>query len=203
MKADDGSKLCIDRQIVVDNDGPWGTRECEYCDNGLSYQLGDGTVHLAAGMHDITIVYHEGEGDELFEVKWTPTPGATLVVMTSDMLSNSVGCLMFVQDVILSCTSPRHCSGAGSTDSIGAAAAGSACAAAASSPDSSCSSLSVSLCLSLSVSLSPAAAAPSPDSGCSPRESTLCSGGDCVPSACGTTTCHVHRQSERDKNRRV
>lgn len=96
MKADDGSKLYIDRQIVVDNDGPWGTWECEFCDNGHSYQIGDGTVHLAVGMHDITIVYYEGVGDELFEVKWTPTPGATLVVMTTDDCAGQLSRLFMI-----------------------------------------------------------------------------------------------------------
>ena len=91
MSADDGSKLFIDRQLVVDNDEPWGGWVCAPCD-GIYYQLGDGAVHLAAGLHEITIVFREDGGGENLEVKWTPTPGAELVTMASDALSNSVGC---------------------------------------------------------------------------------------------------------------
>ena len=56
------------------------------------FRLGDGTAHLAAGLHEIAIVFFEAGGGENLEVKWTPTPGAELVVMASDTLSNSVGC---------------------------------------------------------------------------------------------------------------
>jgi hypothetical protein len=93
MTADDGSRLYIDRLLVVDNDEAWsaGNWECSPC-HGVYYNLGAGTTHLAAGVHEITIVYYEFNGGENLEVKWTPTPGAELAVMGSDALSNSIGC---------------------------------------------------------------------------------------------------------------
>ena len=78
--SDDGSVLYIDTVRVVDNDGDHGVRDMA------------GTIDLTEGMHAITVTFFENGGGQELTVKWSPTSGAELVVLSNDVLSNSVGC---------------------------------------------------------------------------------------------------------------
>jgi len=62
--SDDGSKLTIDGQLVIDNDGMHGTEEKH------------ATVHLNKGYHPITIDYIQGSGGRYLSFEWKPS-GAT------------------------------------------------------------------------------------------------------------------------------
>ncbi len=62
--SDDGSRLYIDGQAVVDHDGPHGP------------EPKDGTVELSAGEHELRIVHYEAGGGEHLELQWRP-PGAS------------------------------------------------------------------------------------------------------------------------------
>ena len=72
--SDDGSRLLIDGQLVVDNDGQHGARDAA------------GNIGLAAGWHRIQVDYFERWGDESLAVSWRlpggermPIPDASLV----------------------------------------------------------------------------------------------------------------------------
>jgi hypothetical protein len=56
--SDDGSRLYVGDQLVVDNDGLHGAAEQS------------GHVALSAGAHPITVTYFERTGDERLEVHW-------------------------------------------------------------------------------------------------------------------------------------
>jgi alpha-L-fucosidase len=56
--SDDGSRLWIDRQLIVDNDGLHGMREVS------------GVVALEKGFHEIWIRYFESVGGDNLEVHW-------------------------------------------------------------------------------------------------------------------------------------
>jgi predicted alpha-1,2-mannosidase len=55
-RSDDGSRLYVDSEPVVNNDGPHGA------------QSASGLIALAAGYHDIRVLYFEGGVDETLEV---------------------------------------------------------------------------------------------------------------------------------------
>ena len=59
--SDDGSKLYLDGQLVVDNDGLHGLREQE------------NTVNLTQGLHPIKVTYFERLGSEKLNVYWKNT----------------------------------------------------------------------------------------------------------------------------------
>ena len=73
--SDDGSKLYIDGQEVVDNDGLHGLRERE------------GTVTLTQGLHPIKVSYFERTGHEKLNVYWKNTAHG---VTTSQRIPNEV-----------------------------------------------------------------------------------------------------------------
>jgi len=56
--SDDGSRLYIGKQLVVDNDGTHGVREAQ------------GMIRLAAGKHPITVTYFEQGGDKALTVHY-------------------------------------------------------------------------------------------------------------------------------------
>lgn len=56
IKSDDGSKLFVHGQLVVDNDG------------NHAEQLRTGWVDLAKGLHPIRVEFYEDEGDEVLEL---------------------------------------------------------------------------------------------------------------------------------------
>jgi cytochrome c len=62
--SDDGSKVTIDGQLIIDNDGMHGTEEKH------------ATVHLLKGYHPITIDYSQGKGGRFLSFEWKPQ-GAT------------------------------------------------------------------------------------------------------------------------------
>jgi len=71
--SDDGSRLLIDGQQAVDNDGAHGP------------QQRSGTVTLTAGMHAIVVDFFEIAGGELLTVSWAG-PGVTSGPIPSDAL---------------------------------------------------------------------------------------------------------------------
>ncbi len=73
--SDDGSRLSIDRAVVVRNDGPHGMTE------------ESGQVALTAGRHAITVTYFEITGDDALEVRWEG-PGVEKAPISSSHLSH-------------------------------------------------------------------------------------------------------------------
>jgi hypothetical protein len=67
LDSDDGSRLYIGDELVVDNDGLHGAG------TGV-----EGQVALSRGVHAITIEHFEREGDQSLVVNWQP-PGRSLV----------------------------------------------------------------------------------------------------------------------------
>lgn len=63
LGSDDGARLFIDGQLVVDNDGLH------------SFQERSATVQLAAGPHDVTVLYFEAGGTAAVDLDWTPPGG--------------------------------------------------------------------------------------------------------------------------------
>ncbi len=61
--SDDGSRLYVGDQLVVDNDGLHGALER------------DGVIALSAGLHAIVVTYFEKTGGDALEVSWTPPGG--------------------------------------------------------------------------------------------------------------------------------
>lgn len=61
--SDDGSRLIVNEQLVVDNGGLHAT------------QTRRGEVHLEPGLHAIRVDYFDGGGEAVLDVKWQP-PGA-------------------------------------------------------------------------------------------------------------------------------
>jgi azurin len=74
--SDDGSRLYIDGQQVVDNDGTHGVVERS------------GTVSLAAGRHQIVVTYFDNGGRDRLEVSWQG-PGFAREVIPADQLTVS------------------------------------------------------------------------------------------------------------------
>ncbi|MEM6641212.1 MAG: PA14 domain-containing protein, partial [Pseudomonadota bacterium] len=62
-RSDDGSKLIIDGQVIVDNDGLHGAR------------TRSGTVTLSPGQHDLRIEFFEKFGGQVLEVEYQPAGG--------------------------------------------------------------------------------------------------------------------------------
>jgi len=58
--SDDGSKVTIDGQLILDNDGMHGTEEKHT------------TVHLNKGYHPITIEFIQGSGGRYLSLEWKP-----------------------------------------------------------------------------------------------------------------------------------
>lgn len=58
LNSDDGSRLYLNDELVIDNDGIHGESEAK------------GSIHLEEGMHDIRIEYFEGNYDELLELTY-------------------------------------------------------------------------------------------------------------------------------------
>lgn len=71
--SDDGSRLMVDGDIVVDNDGVHGAAEQQ------------GSVALGAGLHAIRVEYFEKLGDTTLAVDWAP-PGAARAAIPPERL---------------------------------------------------------------------------------------------------------------------
>ncbi|HEX5112020.1 MAG TPA: family 16 glycoside hydrolase [Saprospiraceae bacterium] len=63
--SDDGSKVTIDGQLIIDNDGMHGTEEKH------------ATVHLQKGYHPITIDFIQGKGGRFLSLEWKPAGANT------------------------------------------------------------------------------------------------------------------------------
>ncbi len=61
--SDDGSRLYVDRRLVVNNDGDHGPRERS------------GTIELGAGQHELDVTYYDQGGRHHFEVRWKKPDG--------------------------------------------------------------------------------------------------------------------------------
>ncbi|HEX5541333.1 MAG TPA: PA14 domain-containing protein, partial [Micromonospora sp.] len=68
LTSDDGSRLFIGDELVIDHDGLHGA------------EPKDGTVHLTAGYHSLFIEHFENAGDEQITLAWR-TPGARNFVL--------------------------------------------------------------------------------------------------------------------------
>ena len=74
LNSDDGSRLYIGGQLVVDNDGVHAVTEAE------------GSIALAAGLHALTIVYFEKSGDQELAASWTPPGQNKQTITESDLV---------------------------------------------------------------------------------------------------------------------
>ncbi|WP_260189683.1 family 16 glycoside hydrolase [Actinophytocola gossypii] len=75
LTSDDGSRLYIDDQLVIDHDGLHGE------------EPKDGTVTLTAGYHSLRVEYFEAGGEQVLRLGWRP-PGATdFAVVPNSVLS--------------------------------------------------------------------------------------------------------------------
>ncbi|UYZ62960.1 PA14 domain-containing protein [Hymenobacter weizhouensis] len=76
--SDDGSRLLIGDQVVVQNDGPHGPQERS------------GTIGLKAGRHPITVLYFEGTGGETLSLSYAG-PGISKTSVPASSLSRTEG----------------------------------------------------------------------------------------------------------------
>jgi hypothetical protein len=75
LTSDDGSKLYIDDQLVVDHDGLHGETSK------------DGTVSLTAGYHSLRVEYFERGGEQVLRLGWQPPGAADFAVVPNSVLS--------------------------------------------------------------------------------------------------------------------
>ena len=59
VKSDDGARVILDNQLVVDNDGPHSIDEWK-----------EGTIELQVGWHPVTVDYYEGTGGQFVHLKY-------------------------------------------------------------------------------------------------------------------------------------
>ncbi len=78
-RSDDGNKLWIDGQVVVDNDYWQGFTERT------------GSIQLEAGPHTIAFGFYEGGGGAGFDVRWDPSGGSNWAAIPTDKLRYVVG----------------------------------------------------------------------------------------------------------------
>jgi hypothetical protein len=69
--SDDGSRLYIGNQLVVDNDGPHGMQERS------------GKILLQKGLHAITVDYYDSTGDQQLVVSWSSATQPKQVIPAS------------------------------------------------------------------------------------------------------------------------
>jgi|GEM_PF-3545693 len=74
LDSDDGSKLYIDGELVVDNDGSHASI------------LKSGYIGLKAGLHELEVIYFQGVGGKTLDVSWRQYDGGALATISSDML---------------------------------------------------------------------------------------------------------------------
>jgi len=79
--SDDGSRIVIDGQVVVDNDGIHGRR------------ARNGKINLSAGAHDFEVQFFNGGGGAELSVAWQPpgSSGRRGVPIPSDLLTTRTG----------------------------------------------------------------------------------------------------------------
>ncbi|WP_198439687.1 alkaline phosphatase family protein [Pareuzebyella sediminis] len=76
-RSDDGSKLIINEQVVVDNDGDHGVQE-----NG-------GTIELKAGEHDLEVLWFNGGGDGWLDI-FIEADGLPKQILPTTMLTTKM-----------------------------------------------------------------------------------------------------------------
>ncbi|HEX6352656.1 family 16 glycoside hydrolase [Actinophytocola sp.] len=79
LTSDDGSRLYIDDQVVVDHDGLHGETSK------------DGTVTLTAGYHSLRTEFFEAGGEQVLRLAWQPPGAADFAVVPNSVLSTDAG----------------------------------------------------------------------------------------------------------------
>lgn len=89
MWSDDGSKLYIDDELVVDNDGNHGT---EYKEKN---------VGLMKGMHKFLIEYYQGVGGSFLSFNWKPKSAEAWAVVPSSVISHDADSHSTIKGLVL------------------------------------------------------------------------------------------------------
>lgn len=77
ITSDDGSRLWIDEQVVIDHDGPHAAEPKQ------------GSVELGAGEHTILIRHFQGSGGGALKLEWKPSGAPAFSAIPADALSHS------------------------------------------------------------------------------------------------------------------
>ncbi|GAB1510802.1 hypothetical protein JCM33774_28440 [Actinophytocola sp. KF-1] len=99
LTSDDGSRLYIDDQLVIDHDGLHGETSK------------DGTIALAAGYHSLRVEYFEAGGEQVLRLGWRPPGAADFATVPNSVLSTDAG--------VVRVTAPGRKECEGQTDSPG------------------------------------------------------------------------------------
>ena len=99
LTSDDGSKLYIDDQLVIDHDGLHAA------------EPKDGAVSLTAGYHSLRIEYFEAGGEQVLQLGWLPPGASEFTVVPGSVLSTDAD--------VVRVTAPGRKECEGSTDSPG------------------------------------------------------------------------------------
>ncbi|MFC7989731.1 family 16 glycoside hydrolase [Streptomyces pilosus] len=99
LSSDDGSRLLIDGQLVIDHDGLHGA------------EPKDGTVQLTEGMHALRIDHFERGGDQVLHLAWQPPGAEGFATVPNTALSTDAG--------VVRVTAPGRKECEGITDSPG------------------------------------------------------------------------------------
>ncbi|RII15639.1 Cycloisomaltooligosaccharide glucanotransferase precursor [Streptomyces sp. YIM 130001] len=76
LTSDDGSRLYIDDQLVIDHDGTHGADEPK-----------DGTVELTEGPHSLRIEYFDRDGEQQLTLGWKPPGAGDFAVVPDEALT--------------------------------------------------------------------------------------------------------------------
>ncbi|MCC5036601.1 DUF1080 domain-containing protein [Streptomyces sp. WAC 00631] len=79
LTSDDGSRLTVDGQEVIDHDGLHGA------------EPKDGSVHLTAGSHPFRVDYFERGGEQQLTLAWRPPGAGDFSVVPREALSTDAG----------------------------------------------------------------------------------------------------------------
>ncbi|MFJ4467980.1 family 16 glycoside hydrolase [Streptomyces sp. NPDC089424] len=101
LTSDDGSRLSLDGQTVIDHDGLHGA------------EPKDGVVHLTAGSHPLRVEHFERDGGQRLQLSWKPPGAADFTVVPQEALSTDAG--------VVRVTAPgrKECEGNGDTPGDG------------------------------------------------------------------------------------
>jgi hypothetical protein len=97
LTSDDGSRLTVGDQLVVDNDGLHAEESV------------DGTVTLTAGYHELFVEFFEAGGGQVLRLEWQPPGADEFTLVPEDVLSTEAG--------VVRVTAPgtKYCEGAEDT----------------------------------------------------------------------------------------
>lgn len=99
--SDDGSRLSIDDQVVIDHDGLHSAVEK------------DGTVTLSAGSHPLRIDYFENTVDQRLTLEWRTPGSSSFAVVPTSALSTEAGVVRVVAPGRKSCSTSGDSPGDG------------------------------------------------------------------------------------------